>query len=202
MCESISHPRYIYKGKLIGNLPNLWTPRTREYKPKEHQSSGLGCKCSRGTAPAIAGITLLPPLTLLGASSMSGTVSIASLYILNEFILKKKKTEPQKDCNTLMATNLGRKQKTRVSLSHQIVNITALFSWRKGKGTFEREMFFSHSKNLETFYCFRKWFSSRANLLTISISKAMMHLTHFNERNIIGRGFSSLKLRYFNSWVS
>ena len=188
MCEGFSHPRYIYKGKLIGNLANLRTPRTREYKPKEHQSSGLGCKCSRGTAPAIAGIILLPPLTLLGASSMPGTVNIASLYSLNEFILKKRKTEPQKDCDTLLATNLGREQKNRVSLSHQIVNITALFSWRKGKGTFEREIF-SRSKNLETFYCLWKWFSSRANLLTISISKAMMHLTHFNERNIIGRGF-------------
>ena len=117
VCESFSHPGYIYKGKLIGNLPNLWTPRTREYKPKEHQSSGLDCKHSWGTAPAIAVITLLTPLTLLGTSSIPGTENIASLHILNEFILKKKKTEPQKDCDSLMATNLGREQKTSVSVS-------------------------------------------------------------------------------------
>lgn len=115
--ESFSHPWYIYKGKLIGNLPNLWTPRTRGYKAKEHQSSGLGCKYSWGTAPAITVITLLTPLTRLGTSSMPGTVNIASLHILNEFILKKKKTEPQKDCDSLMATNLGREQKTSVSVS-------------------------------------------------------------------------------------
>lgn len=77
---------------------------------------------------------------------MPGTVNTVSLYILNEFILKKEKTEPQKDCDTVMATNLGREQNTRVSVSHQIVNITALFSWMKGKGTFEREIFFPVAK--------------------------------------------------------